>query len=125
MATTGTYTIRLGDQIVERHQPRRVLNSYCLEDFQEMTRRKSLPLGNIDSVMGAYGSEDNGWTGGFVMRFKDGKYGHLFGACPPDGWEYGEINFEEGQHPLEFETPARLVTDLKEINDWVKNPVLE
>lgn len=76
--------------------------SYTTDDFSESIARWPLKASEIECVLSAWGKgsgmgEDAGhfkwaddgateWSGGFLMRLKDGRYAYLTGWCDYTGW---------------------------------------
>lgn len=76
--------------------------SYTTEDFTESLERVALQRADIEAVVAAWGKgdgmgEDAGhyrhseegatdWSGGFLMRLKDGRFAYLTGWCDYTGW---------------------------------------
>jgi hypothetical protein len=76
--------------------------SYATYDFTESISRVGLDRAAIERVVAAWGSgdgqgEDAGhcrwaedgvtdWSGGFLMRLRDGRYAYLTGWCDYTGW---------------------------------------
>lgn len=63
--------------------------SYTLSDFKESMDRTTITPDQIDSVIAAWGESNEGyaeWSGGFVMKLKNGHYAYLSGWCDTTGW---------------------------------------
>lgn len=76
--------------------------SYATDDFTESLNRVPVPVADIAAVEAAWGhgegmgddaghfkwSEDGAseWSGGFLMRLKDGSYVYVTGWCGYTGW---------------------------------------
>jgi len=93
--------------------------SYATQDFTESLDRVDLEPSTIERVMAAWGhsegmgedaghyrwSEDGAseWSGGFLMRLKDGHYAYLTGWCDYTGW-----GCQDGAEVTYFATPPEL-----------------
>lgn len=76
--------------------------SYALDDFTESLNRVAIKPEAISSVVSAWGSgsgmgtdaghykfsEDGAteWSGGFLLKLKDGRYAYVSGWCDYTGW---------------------------------------
>lgn len=63
--------------------------SYALYDFTESMDRSTIVPDLIESVVAAWGSSEEGygqWSGGFIMKLKDGRFAYLTGWCDTTGW---------------------------------------
>ncbi len=75
--------------------------SYTRYDFSESMDRATITPDKIESIIAAWGTNDGGyaeWSGGFVMKLKDGRYAYLTGWCDTTGWgcqDGAEITYYE------------------------------
>lgn len=62
--------------------------AYDLYDFTESLERVSIPRDAVETVIAATG--ENGdyaeWSGGFLLKLKDGRYALVSGWCDTTGW---------------------------------------
>lgn len=63
--------------------------SYTRSDFSESMDRSTVTPDVIESVLAAWGESTEGygeWSGGFVMKLKDGSFAYMTGWCDTTGW---------------------------------------
>jgi len=70
------------------------MSSYGTGDFSESIRE--LAVTEIESVLAAWGNVDNEgkccdecggeWSGGFLLKMKDGRFAYVTGWCDYTGW---------------------------------------
>ena len=98
--------------------------SYTRYDFSESMDRATITPDKIDSVIAAWGESTEGygeWSGGFVMKLKDGTYAYLTGWCDTTGW-----GCQDGADITYYDTLPDYATFKKEwdidpidINKWL------
>lgn len=63
--------------------------SYARSDFSESMDRATITPDKIDKVLAAWGESTEGygeWSGGFLLKLKDGRFAYLTGWCDTTGW---------------------------------------
>lgn len=99
-------------------------NIYSLFDFTESLQRANIPAEHIEVVIGAHGTDEDGWEGGFVMKMRGGGYAYLAGWCDIFGW-----GSQDGADIIHADTLPELglSPDLKlqpypiDLNNWIKD----
>jgi len=106
--------------------------SYTTEDFDQSLQRVTLEPRDIEAVVAAWGTgsgmgEDAGhfkwsedgasdWSGGFLMRRRDGRYVYLTGWCDYTGW-----GCQDGATLHEFDARPTYA-DLKALDEYDHAP---
>jgi hypothetical protein len=101
--------------------------SYARQDFSESMSRTTITPDKIESVIAAWGESTEGygeWSGGFVMKLKDGRFAYLTGWCDTTGW-----GCQDGASIEYFDKKPKFNTFKKstwaaedELLDWDINP---
>lgn len=62
--------------------------TYASYDFEASLDRTQLTQADIETCIAAWGRAGDGseWSGGFLMKLKDGRYAYLTGWCDYTGW---------------------------------------
>ena len=57
-------------------------------DFEETVRQSGFELADVDCALAAWGKNGDysEWSGGFLMRLKDGRLAYSEGWCDTTGW---------------------------------------
>jgi hypothetical protein len=108
--------------------------SYATYDFSE-SLKQTIGYESVDSVLAAWGhgtgmGEDAGkgwseggateWSGGFLLRLKDGRFAYLCGWCDYTGWgcqDGAEVKYFDEQPALKD-----LDADAVEFDRWDLEP---
>lgn len=100
--------------------------SFTSYDFSEsIAQAEGFAMADIDSALAAWG--ENGdyaeWSGGFLLRLKDGRFAYVEGWCDTTGW-----GCQDGVETRLFDAEPEL-TDLSlgysgkpAVRDWAVNP---
>jgi hypothetical protein len=94
------------------------MSHFTTYDFTESLSRESIEREDIKRVVAAFGGpvEWDGWSGGFLMEMKSGKFLYLTGWCDYTGW-----GCQDGTSKTEYETLPALA-DLKAEYEWEEDP---
>lgn len=109
--------------------------SYTRLDFSESMDRATITPDKIESVIAAWGESTEGygeWSGGFVMKLKDGRYAYLTGWCDTTGWGcqdgasiayFGSCPDHETFKKNDYEVKASIEWDVDpaDINKWLND----
>lgn len=115
--------------------------SYTTDDFSESIHRVSIAPTDIDCVLSAWGKgdgmgEDAGhykwsqdgasdWSGGFLMRLRDGRFAYLTGWCDYTGWgcqDGAELHFFDAQPDVEAMRAASEFHGEPDATEWDLEP---
>lgn len=91
--------------------------SYTKTDFAESLKiTGDPPLAEIARVVAAWGIDDDGWQGGFLLALKDGSFAYLTGWCDYTGW-----GCQDGAEVTRFPERPTLAA-LVEATPWFTKP---
>lgn len=116
--------------------------SYTTSDFSESLER-TIPADQVAKVIAAWGSGDgmgtdaghyrwgadgaSDWSGGFLLRLKDGRYAYITGWCDYTGWgcqDGAEVSYYDKRPKLSSlgAKPADSEWDIEpiDLNRWLK-----
>jgi hypothetical protein len=93
--------------------------TYAVYDFSEsLAQAEGFSRADVESVVAAWG--ENGdfaeWSGGFVLRLKDGRFAYIEGWCDTTGW-----GCQDGVETTLYDAmPA--VSELQPMKAWDHKP---
>jgi len=99
-------------------------NIYSLYDFTESLDRQGIKADQVEVVIGAHGTDEGGWEGGFVMKMRDGGYAYLSGWCDYTGWgcqDGAEIRYADTLPELGLSPDLKLQPYPIDLNNWIKD----
>lgn len=60
--------------------------SECLKSADRDSAESGPKPEDVESVLFAWGKNDDGWGGGFILALKDGRFCMITGWCDYTGW---------------------------------------
>lgn len=98
------------------------MGSYAVDDFTESLHGTGIEKKTIEHVIAAWGNVDTDgaccegcggeWTGGFLLKLKNGQFAYVTGWCDYTGW-----GCQDGTDVSHFETEPTLETLYADYNE--------
>jgi hypothetical protein len=99
--------------------------SFTTYDFSETHKGAGFPREDIERVEAAHGENGDGneWSGGFIMRMKDGRRVYISGWCDYTGWgcqDGTNVEVMSDDAPLPPDAEGEWETDPADLNRYVQ-----
>lgn len=99
--------------------------TYTVDDLAESLQRVKLSA-PVETVLCAWGKSEEGygeWSGGFVLRLKNGEFAVLTGWCDTTGWgcqDGAEVSVYPSEKEALAEAPLLADENPADLNLWVE-----
>jgi hypothetical protein len=104
-------------------------------DFSEsVAQATGFDMGDIESAIAAWGQhgDDAEWTGGFLLKLKDGRFAYIEGWCDTTGWGcqdgvettiFDQVPEQLEALPSEYYRSAEWETSVEDLNRLIRGEI--